>query len=232
MDARAQHTYILLPAYQAARTLGPTLEAIPEGWTQNLVLCDDASTDETFTLAQRYGIPHVLRHPYNKGYGANQKTLYDFALSRSDAHFLVLLHPDFQYDPSLIPTLVAALDAADLVLATRIHDALQGGMPLYKYCANRLLTAIQNRAFGLDLEEYHSGYRAFRREVLCRISYQNNSDDFIFDNQVLVQSIQAGFRIGQIRCPTRYLPDSSSINFLRSCHYGWGVLKETFRYLS
>lgn len=221
-------TLILMPAYQAAGTLSDTLMAIPEGWNR-LVLCDDASTDRTAELAEQWGVRHVLRHNENRGYGANQKTLYDFALQR-EAEYFVLLHPDFQYDPRKIPDLVRGLQQYDVVLGSRIRSARQGGMPRYKYWANRSLTRLQNLAFGLSLSEYHTGYRAFRREVLEAVAYRANRDDFIFDNQLLAQVIRAGFRIGELPCAARYFPEASSLDFWGSCRYGLGVLAVTWQY--
>lgn len=230
IEEAAKKTCILMPAYQAAATLEDTLKAIPESWT-NQVLCDDGSTDGTAELAERLGVPTVLRHPQNRGYGANQKTLYDFALQQ-EAEYFVLLHPDFQYDPVQIPELVAQLADFDLVLGSRIERARQGGMPRYKYCANRFLTYVQNQVFGLSLSEYHTGYRAFRREVLETIAYQDNSDGFIFDNQLLEQAVRQDFRIGEVPVTPRYFSEASSLGFWGSWQYGLGVLRVSWQHYS
>lgn len=228
-SAWCANTLILMPAYQAADTLADTLRAIPEGWNRQ-VLCDDASTDGTAERAEQLGVPYVLRHPKNRGYGANQKTLYDFALRQEGAEYFILLHPDFQYDPQKIPEFVRALQRYDVVLGSRIRSARSGGMPRYKYWANRGLTRLQNQAFGLSLSEYHTGYRGFRREVLETVAYHENRDDFIFDNQLLAQVIRAGFRIGEVPCAARYFPEASSLGFWGSCRYGLGVLGVTWQY--
>jgi glycosyltransferase involved in cell wall biosynthesis len=199
-----------------------------------VILCDDYSYDETVTMARKLGIHHIVEHQKNQGYGANQKTLYNYALSRG-ADIIVMLHPDYQYTPSLIPTMVdmIANSSFDVVLGSRIlgKGALQGGMPIYKYLANRLLTMVQNYCFGLNLSEYHTGYRAYHRKILESIRYESNKDDFVFDNEVLAQIIYAKFCIGEISCPARYSPESSSINLWRSMVYGLGVLRVSATYL-
>jgi glycosyltransferase involved in cell wall biosynthesis len=219
---------VVLPAYNAARTLERTVTEIPDGIVDDIILVDDASQDDTVVLAERLGIAHVIRHERNRGYGGNQKTCYSRALEL-DADIVIMLHPDYQYTPRLIPAM-AGLVASGLfpaVLGSRIlgGGALRGGMPLYKYVANRLLTAFQNLCTGAKLSEYHTGYRAFSAELLERLDLAANSDDFIFDNQMLAQIIHHGDRIGEITCPTRYFQDASSINFRRSVVYGLGVVR-------
>lgn len=223
---------VVLPAYNAAKTLEKTWSEIPFEFVDEVVLVDDASRDDTAALAKKLGI-HTIIHEENKGYGGNQKTCYRTALSLG-ADIVVMLHPDYQYTPKLI-TAVAAMIAFgefDAVLASRILGvgALKGGMPLYKYIANRLLTAVENLLLGHKLSEYHSGYRAFSREVLERLPLDENSDDFVFDNQMLAQIVWAGFRIGEVSCPTKYFPEASSINFSRSVKYGFGVLGTAIRF--
>ncbi len=217
---------VVLPAYNAARTLQRTLDEIPPGVADEILLVDDASPDETLSLAQRLGL-RTFAHEANRGYGANQKTCYREALALG-AEVVVMLHPDYQYSPRLLPAMAGmiASDEFDVVLGSRILGvgALAGGMPLYKYVANRGLTFIQNILVGHKLSEYHSGYRAFSRRVLETLPLERNSDDFVFDNQVLCQAIYAGFRIGEISCPTRYFADASSIRFRRAVRYGFGVL--------
>jgi len=217
---------VVLPAYNAAKTLEWTYGEIPFAIVDDVILVDDASSDATAALAQQLGI-HTIIHPQNKGYGGNQKTCYRAALDLG-ADIVVMLHPDYQYPPKLIIAMAAMIACGefDAVLASRILGvgAIKGGMPLYKYCANRFLTLIENLLLGHKLSEYHSGYRAFSREVLENLTLQHNSDDFVFDNQMLAQVIWGGFRVGEVSCPTRYLPESSSINFRRSVVYGCGVL--------
>ena len=217
---------VVLPAYNAAKTLEMTYREIPFEFVDDVVLVDDASRDDTAEVARRLGI-HTIVHEQNKGYGGNQKTCYHKALSLG-ADIVVMLHPDYQYTPKLI-TAVAAMIAYgefDAVLASRILGvgALKGGMPVYKYVANRFLTLIENLLLGHKLSEYHTGYRAFSREVLEKLPLDANSDDFVFDNQMLAQIVWAGFRIGEVSCPTKYFADASSINFRRSVKYGFGVL--------
>jgi glycosyltransferase involved in cell wall biosynthesis len=217
---------VVLPAYNASKTLEKTYLEIPFEFVDEVVLVDDASRDDTAELARKLGM-HTIVHEKNKGYGGNQKTCYRMALSLG-ADIVVMLHPDYQYTPRLI-TAVSAMIAYgefDAVLASRILGigALKGGMPLYKYIANRMLTLVENYLLGHKLSEYHSGYRAFSREVLERLPLDENSDDFVFDNQMLAQIIWADFRIGEVSCPTKYFPEASSINFRRSVKYGFGVL--------
>ncbi len=219
---------IVLPAYNAEKTLRKTYEEIPSDIVDNVILVDDASADRTFEVAQDLGIKHVIRHKSNKGYGGNQKTCYDKALELK-ADIIIMLHPDYQYTPKLIHSMayLIAHDVYPVVLGSRIlgRGALKGGMPIYKYIANRFLTLFQNYMIGEKLSEYHTGYRAFSAEALKTINYEANSDDFVFDNQMLSQIFMAGFEIAEITCPTKYFPEASSINFKRSVKYGLGVLK-------
>ena len=217
---------VVLPAYNAAKTLEKTLAEVPPGVVDDYLLVDDASRDDTAAQAERLGIPTVV-HPRNRGYGGNQKTCYTEALGRG-ADIVVMLHPDYQYTPKLIGSMAWMIGSGefDVVLASRIlgTGALKGGMPLYKYVANRFLTAAENVLLGVKLSEYHTGYRAFSREVLETLPLAENSDDFVFDNEMIAQAVAFGFRIGEISCPTKYFPEASSINFRRSVVYGLGVL--------
>ena len=223
---------VVLPAYNAAATLERTIAEIPDELVDDLLLVDDASKDETIEVAVRLGLPHVV-HPRNRGYGGNQKTCYSEALRRG-ADIVVMLHPDYQYSPKLIGAMawLVASDEFDVVLGSRIlgKGALVGGMPLYKYISNRLLTAVENVLLGVKLSEYHTGYRAFSRQVLETLPLEENSDDFVFDNQILAQAVAFGYRIGEISCPTKYFPEASSINFRRSVIYGLGVLGTAISY--
>lgn len=223
---------VVLPAYNAAKTLEMTLDAVPPGFVDEFVLVDDASSDNTAELALRRGI-HTVIHEANKGYGGNQKTCYKTALDLG-ADIVIMLHPDYQYTPRLIPAMASmiAFGEFDVVLASRILGigALQGGMPLYKYIANRALTLTENLLLGHKLSEYHTGYRAFSRTVLEKLTLDQNSDDFVFDNQMLAQIIWHKFRIGEVSCPTKYFDDASSINFKRSVTYGLGVLATAIGY--
>lgn len=218
---------VVLPAYNAAKTLEMTCREIPSEFVDDVVLVDDASRDATAEVAQRLGLRTIV-HEKNKGYGGNQKTCYRAALDLG-ADIVVMLHPDYQYTPRLIPAMAAmiAYGEFDAVLASRILGvgALRGGMPLYKYLANRFLTFVENILVGHKLSEYHTGYRAFSRQVLERLPLERNSDDFVFDNQMLAQIIWFGFRIGEVSCPTKYFAEASSINFRRSLIYGLGVLR-------
>lgn len=217
-----------MPAYNAARTLAQTLQEIPTDIVDEVIICDDASTDNTIETAHLLGIRHILSHDQNKGYGGNQKTLYKYAMSLN-ADIIIMLHPDYQYTPLLIPSMVniIAADLYPVVLGSRIlgNGAIKGGMPYYKYVANRILTFVQNVLAGNKLSEYHTGYRAFSRQVLEKIPFERNDDDFVFDNEVLAQIMFAGFPIAEITCPTRYFKEASSINFKRSVKYGLGVLR-------
>lgn len=224
----------VLPAYNAEKTLEKTYNEIPLKIVDEIILCDDASTDNTVNLAKELGIRQIIRHDKNQGYGANQKSLYNAALDRS-ADVVIMLHPDYQYTPSLIPVMVAMLvdNPFDVVLASRIlgNGALKGGMPIYKYIANRLLTLAQNFLINHKLSEYHTGYRAFTREVLESINYNNNSDDFVFDNEMLSQIIYQDYAISEVTCPTKYFEEASSINLTRSTIYGIGVLRVSIVHL-
>lgn len=223
---------VVLPAYNAAKTLEMTYDEIPFEIVDDVLLVDDASHDQTIKVAARLGIKFIV-HEKNIGYGGNQKTCYREAL-RLGADVVVMLHPDYQYTPKLIPAMASmiAYDEFDVVLGSRILGigALKGGMPLYKYIANRFLTLFENLLLGHKLSEYHTGYRAFSREVLSRLPLDRNSEDFVFDNQMLAQIIWFGYRIGEVSCPTRYFDDASSINFRRSVTYGLGVLKTAFQF--
>jgi len=224
---------VVLPAYNAGLTLEKTYHELPFDIVDDVVLVDDASTDATSEVAKRLGIKHVIKHEENKGYGGNQKTCYRHALSIG-ADMVIMLHPDYQYTPKLIPSMVylIAQGIYPVVLGSRMLGigALKGGMPLYKYVCNRILTMTQNLLVGQHLSEYHTGYRAFSREVLETISYEQCSNDFVFDNQMLSQIIYAGFEIGEITCPTKYFEEASSISLKRSIVYGFGVLRTSFRH--
>ena len=224
----------VMPAFNAARTLEPTVRDIPPGTVNEIILVDDASRDGTADVARKLGLT-VLQHDKNRGYGANQKTCYALALDRG-ADIVVMIHPDYQYDSRLTPYFVGFLRDRyfDVMLGSRIRtrkEALQGGMPLYKYIANRGLTLVENVCTGMNLSEWHTGFRAFTREVLETIPWQKNSDDFVFDSQMLMQCIACGFRVGEIPVPVRYHDTSSSINLKRSITYGCLTLKATGEYL-
>lgn len=218
---------VVLPAYNASLTLEKTYREIPFAIVDEVILVDDASSDNTVSLAMQLGIRHIIRHDRNTGYGSNQKTCYTRALELN-ADIVIMLHPDYQYTPKLIHAMgsLVAEEVYPVVIGSRIlgNGALKGGMPLYKYVANRFLTFFQNLLTGQKLSEYHSGYRAFSAEVLRSINFQVNSNDFIFDNQVITQIFMKGYAIAEITCPTRYTKDASSINFSRSIVYGTGVL--------
>ena len=223
---------VVLPAYNASKTLEQTYVEIPMDVVDDVILVDDASTDATAAVADRLGI-HTVIHARNGGYGANQKTCYTIALARG-ADIVVMLHPDYQYTPRLLTAMAGMIASGhyDAVFASRIlgGGALSGGMPRYKYIANRLLTALQNLLMGGKLSEYHTGYRAWRREVLQQLPLAACSNDFVFDNEMIAQAMFAGFRVGEISCPTKYFPEASSINFRRSCVYGLGVLRTAVVY--
>jgi glycosyltransferase involved in cell wall biosynthesis len=224
---------VVMPAYNAEKTLVDTYNEIPFDIVDDVIVVDDASIDNTVELARKIGINHVICHEKNKGYGGNQKTCYDTALSLG-ADIVIMLHPDYQYTPKLIPSMayLIANDLYHVVLGSRIlgKGALRGGMPLYKYFFNRFLTLSQNILINEKISEYHTGYRAFSREVLEKINYSVNSDDFVFDNQMLSQIVYAGFPIAEVTCPTKYFAEGSSINFRRSMVYGLGVLGTSFRH--
>lgn len=222
-----------MPAYNATRTLEQTWNEIPLEVVDEVVLVDDASRDDTSALARSLGIHHVIRHDKNKGYGGNQKTCYRKALELN-ADIVIMVHPDYQYSPKLIESMayVIANEVYPVVYASRIlgKGARKGGMPLYKYVANRMLTLFQNIMMGQKLSEYHTGYRAFSAEVLRSLALDKDSDDFVFDNEITAQIFMAGYEIGEITCPTRYFEEASSINFRRSVVYGLGVLRVCFQY--
>lgn len=224
---------IVLPAYNAASTLEKTYLEIPFDIIDEVILVDDASKDKTSDVALKLGIKHIIRHEKNKGYGGNQKSCYAKALELN-MDIIIMLHPDYQYTPKLIHSIsgIIAYDVYPVVLASRIlgNGALKGGMPLYKYVANRILTLSQNILMGQKLSEYHSGYRAFSKEIFEKINIEKNSDDFVFDNQMLGQIFFAGYEIGEITCPTKYFDEASSINFKRSVQYGLGVVGVSIKY--
>jgi len=224
---------IVLPAYNAGLTIEKTYNEIPFDIVDEVILVDDASKDNTIEVAEKIGIRHIIRHEKNKGYGGNQKSCYDKALSLG-ADIVIMLHPDYQYTPKLIPSManIIAQGLYHAVFGSRIlgKGALKGGMPGYKYFFNRMLTLSQNILMNQKLSEYHTGYRAFSREVLEKIDYHANSDDFVFDNQMAAQVFYAGYEIAEVTCPTKYFDEASSINFKRSAIYGLGVLGVSFSY--
>jgi glycosyltransferase involved in cell wall biosynthesis len=224
---------VVLPAYNAASTLEQTYAEIPHDIVDEVILVDDASKDRTVEVAKRIGIKRVIVHDKNRGYGGNKKTCYDTALG-AGADIVIMLHPDYQYTPKLIPAManVVANDLYKVVFGSRIlgGGARRGGMPRYKYTANRFLTLAQNFLMGQKLSEYHTGYRAFSREVLERINYRANSDDFVFDNEINAQIFYAGYDIAEVTCPTKYFKEASSINLSRSIIYGIGVLMVSCQY--
>jgi len=229
---RGKRVTVVLPAYNAAKTLKTTYDEIPKDIVDDIVLVDDASPDETVNLARELGI-HTIVHRRNLGYGGNQKTCYAAALER-DADIIIMLHPDYQYTPRLITPMAFLLESGefDVVLGSRIlgGQAIRGGMPRYKYVSNRFLTLVQNLLMGAKMSEYHTGYRAYTREVLTTIPWQGNSDAFVFDSQMLSQIIYAGYRVGEITCPARYFPEASSIDFASSVAYGFGCLSTAARF--
>ncbi len=224
---------VVMPAYNAEKTLEQTYSEIPMDIVDEVILTDDCSKDHTIDEARRLGIKEILVHERNRGYGGNQKTCYDRALAIG-ADIVIMLHPDYQYTPKLIHSIsyIIANDVYPVVCASRIlgKGALKGGMPLVKYVANRLLTFFQNILLHQKLSEYHTGYRAFSADVLRSINYEANSDDFIFDNEMLAQIFYAGYEIGEVTCPTKYFDDASSINLKRSAVYGLGVLRVSVVY--
>lgn len=217
---------VVMPAYNAGRTLQLTYEALPKEAVSTVILVDDGSTDETLQIARHLGL-EVFVHNRNYGYGANQKTCYVEAL-KAGADVVVMVHPDYQYDPTLLPQMIAPIvdGLADVVLGSRLKDAspIARGMPWWKFVANRILTWIENRVFGLSLSEYHTGYRAFRRDVLDTVNFTANSDGFVFDQEIVAQAVAARFRIGEIAVPTRYFPEASSASFVASTVYGLQIL--------
>jgi glycosyltransferase involved in cell wall biosynthesis len=217
-----------MPAYNASQTIEKTFKEIPFPLVDEVILCDDASKDKTVEVAKSLGINHIIVHEENKGYGANQKSLYKKALEEG-GDIVIMVHPDYQYTPKLIPAMCNIIgdNLYHVVLGSRIlgKGALKGGMPFYKYFANRFLTFIQNLLIGSKLSEFHTGYRAFSREVLESINFDNNSDDFVFDNEMLSQIVYKGYEIAEVTTPTKYFEEASSINFRRSAKYGLGVLR-------
>lgn len=224
---------VVMPAYNAEKTLRRTWDDLPHDVVDEVILVDDASRDSTVQMARELGA-RTFVHQQNKGYGANQKTCYREAL-KLGADVVVMIHPDYQYSPRLVTAMASMIVSGhyDVVLGSRIlgGTALKGGMPLYKYVANRFLTLVENMALGVKLSEYHTGFRAYSRHALEILPLENNSDDFVFDNEILAQAVHFGIRIGEISCPTRYFDDASSINFSRSVKYGLGVLKTSLIFL-
>ena len=224
---------VVMPAYNAEKTLESTFRDIPLDIVDHIILVDDKSNDQTVIVARELGIKHIIEHEKNKGYGGNQKTCYLKALDL-EVDIVVMLHPDYQYDPRLIHSMcfLIANGVYEVVLGSRIlgRGALKGGMPVYKYISNRFLTLFQNLMIGQKLSEYHTGYRAFSANVLQKINFEANSDDFVFDNQMLAQIFYAGFEIAEITCPTKYFEEASSINIRRSFKYGMGVMGVSLRY--
>jgi glycosyltransferase involved in cell wall biosynthesis len=226
-------TIVVMPAYNAEATLEATYRDIPPGCVDEVILVDDASRDNTVTLARDLGLT-VIEHERNQGYGANQKTCYREALKR-DADVVIMVHPDYQYDARLVPVFVEflRLGVCDILLGSRIRtrrEALAGGMPPYKYLANRVLTTIENVALGQNLGDFHTGFRSYTAAVLRTLPWERNSDDFVFDSQFLVQAVHFGFRIGDVPVPVRYFSEASSINFPRSVKYGWETLWSVCQY--
>lgn len=224
---------VVLPAYNAAKTIQKTFEEIPFDIVDDVILTDDFSKDETIAIAKKIGIQHIIEHDKNKGYGANQKSCYQKAFDLN-ADIIVMLHPDYQYTPKLIPAMctLVAHDLYDVVLGSRIlsKGAIKGGMPRYKYISNRILTLVQNLLMNQKLSEYHTGYRCFDTKILKQIGFENNADDFVFDNEILAQCCYVKARIGEISCPANYFEEASSINFKRSVVYGLGVLRVSICY--
>jgi len=233
--AKKLKTIVVLPAYNAEKTLKKTVREIPQEVVEEIILVDDKSHDKTVKIAQKLNLT-VFRHRKNRGYGANQKTCYLLAL-KHHPDIVVMLHPDYQYDPKIIKYFVEFISEGrfDVMLGSRIrsrHEALTGGMPLYKYLGNRFLTIVENFISGYNLSEWHTGMRAYKREVLENIDFLKNSDDFLFDSQILFQIIEKGYRIGEIPVPVRYFPEASSINFKRSLKYGLGTLAVAAKFLA
>lgn len=224
---------VVMPAYNAGLTLEKSFREVPFDIVDEIILVDDSSSDNTAEIAEKLGIKHIIRHEINKGYGGNQKSCYKKALELN-SDIIVMLHPDYQYTPLLITAMVSIIGSNlyPVVFGSRIlgKGALKGGMPLYKYISNRILTLTQNILMSQKLSEYHTGYRAFSAKVLRDISYEKNSDDFIFDNQIVAQIFNKGYEIGEVTCPTKYFAEASSINFSRSIKYGLGVISTSLRY--
>lgn len=224
---------VVLPAYNAAKTLKPTLDEIPYDIVDEVILTDDCSQDDTAEVAAQLGIKHIIRHEKNRGYGGNQKTCYKKAIELG-CDIIVMLHPDYQYTPKLIHAMCYTIadGVYPVVIASRIlgKGARKGGMPLYKYVANRFLTFFQNLMMNQKLSEYHTGYRAFAREVIEKLNLEADSDDFVFDNQMIAQIFYAGYEIAEVTCPTKYFKEASSINFKRSVKYGFGVIFTSINY--
>ena len=234
MESKKSKVVVVMPAYNAAQTLKQTLNSIPKDSYDEVLVVDDNSCDDTVKVAKELGLK-VIKHNKNMGYGANQKTCYKTALEMG-ADIVVMVHPDYQYDPRLVPFLVGLIDkdVCDVMFANRIRtrkEALKGGMPLYKYFFNRFLTILENVVLGLNLGEYHTGYRAYSRKVLETINFEANSDDFVFDQHIIVQMAILGFRIGDIPVSTKYFAEASSINFKRSVQYGFGILWILLKYI-
>lgn len=225
---------VVMPAYNAEQTLAKTLTEVNMDLVDEVILCDDASSDATVYVAKELGIKHIIKHETNLGYGGNQKSLYNKALELK-GDIIIMLHPDYQYTPKLIPSMVNIIgdELYPVVLGSRIlgRGARAGGMPLYKYIANRFLTLTQNLLIGYKLSEYHTGYRAFDKKVLKNINFNENSDDFVFDNEMLSQIIYKNFHIAEVTCPTKYFDEASSINLSRSIKYGLGVLRVSVMHL-
>jgi glycosyltransferase involved in cell wall biosynthesis len=235
MSKKTPTVVAVMPAYNAATTLKKTVKDIPPGVVDKIILVDDGSSDETVRVAKSLGL-EVVTHPQNRGYGGNQKTCYTTAISEG-ARVIVMIHPDYQYDSSLAGEMVRPIleGRVDIMLGSRIRtraEALAGGMPAYKYSGNRLLTLLENMVLGLNLSEYHTGYRAFSADILRKIPFHRYSDDFVFDQHILFGAVAHGARIGEIAVPVRYFPEASSINFVRSCQYGlailWGLAQQLF----
>jgi glycosyltransferase involved in cell wall biosynthesis len=225
---------VIMPAYNAEATLERTVSDIPNGIVDEIILVDDCSNDRTVEIAEKLDLT-VVKHNKNRGYGANQKTCYDEVLKRK-ADIVVMIHPDYQYDPRIIPYALGFIetDICDIIIGSRIRDrkeVIGQGMPLYKYFSNRILTIIENVFFGQNLGDFHSGFRVFKGEVLEKINYYSNSDDFVFDTEILAQAAYYGFRMGDVPIPARYFPEASSINFRRSIKYGLGTLMVVCKYL-
>ena len=233
MSVQQPKVVVVMPAYNAGRTLRMTYEELPKETVNLVILVDDGSTDATLDVARQLGL-EIFVHNRNYGYGANQKTCYTEAL-RAGADVVVMVHPDYQYDPTLVPKIVEpiARGQADVVLGSRLKtgSAMAQGMPWWKFIANRFLTCVENQAFGLTLSEYHTGYRAFRRDVLETVNFQANNDGFVFDQEIIAQAVTAGFRIEEIAVPTRYFPEASSASFVASSVYGLRILAVLFWYL-